>query len=846
MKLDVNDIISNDFNLDLLKNEEDYYIAEQNSQLLDQIEKIRGYKTNKVTELICVLARHNKKKWDDYRRLFKDGFLYGGNRYVRLGKSSSQSKDGITVFVMQSIYKEILKRSMLDIDVFEKEVVISKYESQRCLIFSNCDILKSELPRTVIVGEYEKILPKQDIKYAKEVQKNGYTYRQITDGEIDVKISPFDGFGVHSVEYGSILEKELDIGYKPCAVQVRLPFTKGMSIEFDFHRYFKERGIFTIRDVLGKEHRVEDIDCIWNTTMFKAFGLFKEEFGESAIDEYFNVLKKYDYKIGISKYSHNISGRNIMARMNFQYLQCLDLYNDKYISHFDDLKKSNNKRYNILDSKNDGKIISLAKYSTNMFEKIAAGSKFHMLKFLGVSDSESEDISSKYIKAVLINEDMMNDPSIKKYVIRKAQKYINQMKVGKIYSNGFYHVISGDIIGYLEFVSGKDPVGVLNSGEFFAKTIFKDENIVSFRSPLVCQSEVNKVFIKSEIIGYEDYFSHFIGQDFAMINMYDLTMPQQSGCDCDGDILFLTNNPIIVESKINKKIVVGIDDKATAQKIKYCDDSIIDYELRSRDSRIGEITNIATSILNKYTTDKKYQDMNNDNISFLRLLQGVEIDSIKTGIRWNIPSYLRNYLKQIPYFLMYNYPKKMNTYIRTKKYNKGKDYKDKKPSNAYHSCSPMNELCEYICRWENERLRWNKTTINTGVLLVDNNINYSNQGLIRELSRINTEFAKEWKSSIYLKDRGGDINYDLVINKYKDMIMELSEDLTTIANYFIFMVYKSVNTNKVLCWSVFGDYMLKNLEKNSPPKKSIKIDECEKNDKDAIEYLGKYYRMEEF
>ena len=88
---------------------------------------------------------------------------------------------------MQSIYKEILKRNMLDIDVFEKEVVISKYESQRCLIFSNCDILKSELPRTVIVGEYEKILPKQDIKYAKEVQKNGYTYRQITDGEIDVK-----------------------------------------------------------------------------------------------------------------------------------------------------------------------------------------------------------------------------------------------------------------------------------------------------------------------------------------------------------------------------------------------------------------------------------------------------------------------------------------------------------------------------------------------------------------------------------------------------------------------------------------------------------------------------------
>lgn len=90
----------------------------------------------------------------------------------------------------------------------------------------------------------------------------------------------------------------------------------------------------------------------------------------------------------------------------------------------------------------------------------------------------------------------------------------------------------------------------------------------------------------------------------------------------DGDAVFLTNDKTLVNSKVPKKIVVSIDDKATAQKKEYNIDNIIDYELRSRDSRIGEITNIATSIENRYTEDEKYKKMNEDNVSFLRLLQG--------------------------------------------------------------------------------------------------------------------------------------------------------------------------------------------------------------------------------
>ena len=42
----------------------------------------------------------------------------------------------------------------------------------------------------------------------------------------------------------------------------------------------------------------------------------------------------------------------------------------------------------------------------------------------------------------------------------------------------------------------------------------------------------------------------------------------------------------------------------------------------TRDSRIGEITNIATSIENKYTTNKDIKELYSDYSSLLRIYQG--------------------------------------------------------------------------------------------------------------------------------------------------------------------------------------------------------------------------------
>ena len=342
---------------------------------------------------------------------------------------------------------------------------------------------------------------------------------------------------------------------------------------------------------------------------------------------------------------------------------------------------------------------------------------------------------------------MLKDPAIKQYIYRKIKKTINNMKFGKIYTEGFYHTLVGDMIGYLEYVSGKKPVGCLKEHEFYCDTVSKGK-VLSFRSPLVCPSEVNEVNIIENNMT-KKWFSHFKDQDVIMTNMYDISLPQQGGADQDGDSVLITTNPILINSRINKPIIIDINDKISAKTKPYTKKNITEYEINSRDNRIGEITNVATSILNSYTTEEQYIKQNEDNISLLRIFQGKEIDFQKTGVRWQMNKGLRRYLKKLPYFLLYRYPNKMNTYYKLKRKNKNiESDNDKLELNAYHSPSPLNELADYIDTWEKKNILWDKTVVDTSCLILNNSLQLDDRAVIKEVKHLINEFADKWRKAL--------------------------------------------------------------------------------------------------
>ena len=865
VKIPIKEIINQNYDVTMDRDAEiqnEYLITQGTSLLFDQIERLRGRSTSHIKEVILVVAKKNPKQEEPLRHILQEGFTYNGVHYSRFGKSASQGKDGITAFVCDEIFDELYMITQMDIEV--EECVISKYEAQRCLPFSSCTLIHNYMPNIVIIGEYEKTLENQLIKYVVERKREfvdkdtgktkTYNAKEIEEGYKDLKLSPFDGCGCHEYEFTRNISEQLGLDYEAVGAQIRLPFVKGYSVYVPFRKILKEWGYEYIIDIYGNKHHIDDIDCIWNISMFKGHKLFKEKYGSHAWIEYMNTVNKYQYKLGISKYSHHIKNLNKYTRMNFQYLQCLDLWNPRYIDCFENKSMLD---YDILDSNNDGKVIELAKYTTNLFERIIKGDKFYTYKFMGINNTEDYEPESKYLEAALVNDVMLKDPAVKQFIYRKLKKSIDEAKVGKIYCSGFYHTGVGDMIGYLQYAVGLEPVGCLKEGELYSGN-FGSGYIASFRSPLVDSSEVNKVRIEHNDVTNK-WLSHFKDQDIVMFNMYDISAPQQGGADFDGDIFLLCNEPIIIDSKINKNIILDIEDKATAKPKPYVKENLIEYEVMTRDNRIGEITNVATSIENKYTTNEEIKELYSNYSSLLRIFQGKEIDFLKTGTRWQMSSGLRKHLKQLPYFLLYNYPKKLKTYNNLKEKNKSIENKeDKLKLNAYHSPSPMNELCDYICTWEKKNIMWDndlKNLIDTRVLIVNNDLDLSDKKVCKIIRKYINLYAEESKRHLELyKDNtsksidDSDSTYYtamlLVIEKLKkDLSNELNLDEEIIANYVIKVSYNSLSTKKSFAWMGYGDYIIKNLKNNSNPKRNISIIEVPYKTNNSYEYLGKFYKF---
>lgn len=860
IKLPIRELIKQNYNVKISKQSElnnEYLITQGDSLLFNQIERLRGSFSRHISEIILVVAKKNPKQEEALRHILDAGFTYNNIHYSRFGKSASQAKDGITAFVCDSIFNELYNITQMDIKI--DECVVSKYEAQRCLPFSSCTVIKDYMPNIIIIGEYEKTLSNQLIKYVVEREKEfedketgekrKYKAKEIEEGYTNIKLSPFDGCGCHEKEFMEITSTYSGLDYTPIGAQIRLPFIKGYSVYVPFRDILKEWGYEYITDIYGTKHHINNIDCIWNTSMFKGHSLFKSKYGNNAWTEYMNTINKYQFKLGISKYSHHVKHLNKYTRMNFQYLQCLNLWNPKYIECYENNEMGS---YDILDESNDGKIIKLAKYTTSLFEKIIKGDKFYTYKFMGITDTDDYEPESKYLEAALINDAMLKDPAVKQFIYRKLKKSIDDAKVGKIYCSGFYHTGVGDMIGYLQYAVGVEPIGCLGERELYSANLDAGD-CISFRSPLVDPSEVNKIkIVQNDVLN--KWFKHFKDQDIVMFNMYDISAPQQGGADFDGDIFFLCDEPIIIDSKIDKHIILDIEDKVTAQSKPYTKENLIEYELMTRDNRIGEITNVATSIENRYTTNEDIKKLYSDYSSLLRIFQGKEIDFLKTGFRWHMNSGLRKHLKQLPYFLLFNYPSKMKTYMSITSENKDKSKEDKVTPNAYHSPSPMNELCNYICTWEKKHILWDNTINNLAEirdLIIDRNLNLSDREVIRKCRRCINEYAAEIKNHIALHREKSDdeyhkFNMEAIINIYKEELKkEIGLDENIIANYVIKTSYSSVSISKAFAWSGYGDYIIDNLRNNTNSKTNISIKEVPYAAGESYEYLGKYYEFKE-
>lgn len=296
---------------------------------------------------------------------------------------------------------------------------------------------------------------------------------------------------------------------------------------------------------------------------------------------------------------------------------------------------------------------------------------------------------------------------------------------------------------------------------------------------------------------------------------------------------------------INKDsyIVLDIEDKITAKEQKYNLENIIDFTKKSLSSRIGEISNCASAYHNKYAKDEETRQKYEDYTCLLSVINGKEIDYVKTGVRWNVPRNIQKGAKPLPYFLKYKYP-------RQKKHNNSK--------------TKMNEHCWYIERWE-RKLRFNKEFVNTSHCLIDTSIPFDEEkynkveklfGIYKKEYRSNKNFERMCKNydkykyeleELALDKRtvkNFEIDWDKFYNDYQKKFLKVVPNQAELANYLVELVYNKMNGmyyNQM--WQIVGEGLLTNLRKN---KVTPVLVPKESDNKIGTEYLGRYYSFVEY
>jgi len=308
--------------------------------------------------------------------------------------------------------------------------------------------------------------------------------------------------------------------------------------------------------------------------------------------------------------------------------------------------------------------------------------------------------------------------------------------------------------------------------------------------------------------------------------------------------VFVHNNPIFMKGiDRNSYIVLDIEDKITAKEEPYDTKHIINFTKNSLTSRIGEISNCASAYHNKFAKDEETKKKYEDYVCLLSILNGKEIDFVKTGVRWNVPLNIQKGAKPLPYFLKYKYP-------HQKTHNKSK--------------TKMNEHCWFIEKWE-RKLRFNKDFVNTSHCMIDNSIPFRQDKYceVVELFKIykkdyneNKNFEKMCKNYNKYKDKleemdieksivkEFEIDWDNFYKKYKIKFLDIVPNQAELANYLVELVYNKMNGMYYnLMWQIADEGIMTNLR-----NKRVKPVLVPKETKDGtgVEYLGRYYKFVEY
>ena len=611
-------------------------------KLYEELDQLQ-YKADYVTLII------DKEK--DYYRAIK-GFQINGVKYRRLLGTNGGIKNSTIVFVSENVVDELHKRISNGRNP-EKELVTAKLEAYQALTCSASTPVS--FPKGIAVVDDCETSFFSDIVYLTDECDGEPTMELQKQQKVDLDSS--DGFGMMLPSLAERWSKELGLDYTISGANTRFSFEKGMAFTFDYVDFAEKiaGGKYIIKDAWGNDFDVRDVELILTTSMVKLWDSY------DSCESYVQNSLSNGYTFGIAK----TCPKELESEhsLNYQFIQSYDLSDDE----IEEL---------IAPTMNEIKDVLHGDWRKTVL----------FLKGIGMNESNIRNLDDDFVKAIMIDERMIDDPFIQNAVYQLIKNRIDEAKVGVLKVHGNYSIVSGDPYALCQSMFGLNITGLLKSGEVYNK-YWRDsgaEKLACFRAPMTCHNNIRLVHPIHH--SDADYWYRYM-QTCTIFNAWDTAAAALNGMDFDGDLVMLSDNRILVE-KLEPLPALMCAQRKAAKTIP-TEDDFVRSNIESFGNDIGQTTNYITSMFevrSHYPKGSVEYDTLSYRIRCGQLYQQNAIDKAKGIICKPMPrtwhdrhaankiedDVTREFYRNIvadkkPYFMRYIYPalmKQYNQYIK--------------------------------------------------------------------------------------------------------------------------------------------------------------------------------------
>lgn len=629
----------------------------KNKENKDKIKELYNklYSLQYQKDYFCMIMNSDK----DYDRA-NQGFKINGYKYHRLLGTNGGIKKSTITYIGENVFDEIVKRMDNGRDK-TKPIIPAKLEAYQALICSGS--IPVTQPRILVVNDCNVKFKENVIKISDECDgEPQLTYE--TDYEIDYCEN--DGYGLMSPDYSRIINRDLYgdefEGQTISGINTRYAWTKGMLFTFDFVEFAKRvnHENYMVMDAWGSWRDIRDYDVILTTSMVKLWDSYND------LDHFIECCNENHYQFSVAKTTpHELEN---VRNSNYQFLQTYDL--------------------------TDEELYELCKPTIDEIKDVLGCDWRKAIVFakgMYLNEDNIDYIDNDFIKALMVDKRLMNDPFIVKKLHTMIKKRISDAAKGSIKLSGNFAIVSGDLYSLAQSIFRLPVTGLLNSGEVYHKYWIDKgvDEIALFRAPMTCHNNIRR---RNVVHNEEMDFWYQYDTTGVILNSWDTTCDATNGSDKDGDMFFTTDNKIIVGHTLNSTTIECMQRKA--EKIIPTEKDMVQANKLAFGDEIGTTTNRITSMIER----QALFDKNSEEYKVLdyRIMCGQHyqqcaIDKAKGIIAEPMPKYwydktscnklpsetdeqkhfkelcLRIVAENKPYFMKYVYPDlmvKYNKYLK--------------------------------------------------------------------------------------------------------------------------------------------------------------------------------------